>query len=343
MSAKDNFYGSPGNGGESPGEFQKAPDKTIKNVRRIVIVFALAILALIVSGNCFVVTQPNEYQVIQQFGRIVAIADRPGLSYKMPFIQTARSIRKDVQLYDLPVSNVITMDKKNMVADSFALWRVTDPQLYIQTLEGSIPSAEARIGNIVYNSMKNVISSMSQTDIISGRDTLAIRIFDNIGTSLDGYGIALVAIETKRLDLPDENKLAVYERMISERNNIAAMYTAEGDSEATKIRNETDRNVSIQLSTAEAAAAQTIADGEAEYMRILAEAFDSAERAKFYTFVRALDAAKASLKGSEKTLILSRGSPIAELFYDNGQLSGDIGPAAPVQAPTADGDTPGTE
>jgi membrane protease subunit HflC len=336
----NNIYGNPGNAENNSGEFKKAPDQTIKSVRRLVIIFALIILAAVISSNCFVVTQPNEYQVIQQFGRIVAIAEQPGLSYKLPFIQTARSIRKDVQLYDLPVSNVITMDKKNMVADSFALWRVTDPQLYIQTLEGSIPSAEARIGNIVYNSMKNVISSMSQTDIISGRDTLALSIFNNVGTSLDGYGIALVAIETKRLDLPDENKLAVYERMISERNNIAAMYTAEGDSEATKIRNETDRNVSIQLSTAEAAAAQTIAEGEAEYMRILAEAFDSADRAEFYSFVRALDAAKASLKGSDKTLILSRGSPIAELFYDSGQLSGDVGPAAPVQPPTPEPEQP---
>lgn len=333
MSAKDNFYGNPGTSGDNGGEFKKAPEKAAKNVRTVVIVLALLILALIVSSNCFVVTEPNEYQVIQQFGRIVAIADQPGLSFKLPFIQNTRSIRKDIQLYDLPISSVITMDKKNMVADSFTLWRVTDPQLYIQSLEGSTASAEARIGNIVYNSLQNVISSMSQADIISGRDTLAKSIFNNIGNSFDGYGIELVAIETKHLDLPDENKQAVYERMISERKNIAAMYTAEGDSEATKIRNETDRNVSIQLSTAEAAAARTIAEGEAEYMRILAEAFDSAERAKFYSFVRSLDAAKASLKGSDKTLILSRGSPIAELFYDNGQLTGDVGPAAPASAP----------
>jgi membrane protease subunit HflC len=338
MSAKDNFYGNPGS--EEPAEFKKPPAKTVKSVRLAAIAFALVALAAVVSSNCFVVTRPNEYQVIQQFQRIVDIADTPGLGYKLPFVQTARSIRKDVQLYDLPVSNVITMDKKNMVADSFVLWRVTDPQLFIQTLAGSIPNAEARIGNIVYNSMKNVISNMSQTDIISGRDTLALRIFENVGTSLDGYGIALVAIETKRLDLPDENKLAVYERMISERNNIAAMHTAEGDSEATKIRNETDRNVSIQLSTAEAAAAQTIAEGEAEYMRILAEAFDSAERAEFYSFVRSLDAAKASLKGNDKTLLLSRGSPIAELFYDNGNLSGDVGPAAPAQAPPPEPEQP---
>lgn len=321
MSAKDNFYGNPGNAEDNGGEFRKAPDKTVKSIRRIVIVLAIIILAAIVSSNCFVVTQPNEYQVIQQFGRIVAITDQPGLSFKLPFIQNVRSIRKDVQLYDLPISSVITKDKKNMVADSFTLWRVTDPQKYIQSLEGSNARAEARIGNIVYNSLQNVISSMSQADIISGRDTLAKSIFNNIGTSFDGYGIELVAIETKRLDLPDENKKAVYERMISERNNIAAMYAAEGDSEATKIRNETDRNVSIQLSTAQAGAAQTIAEGEAEYMRILAEAFDSTERAEFYSFVRSLDAAKASLKGSDKTLILSRGSPIAELFYDNGQLT----------------------
>jgi membrane protease subunit HflC len=141
-----------------------------------------------------------------------------------------------------------------------------------------------------------------------------------------------VAIETKHLDLPDDNKQAVYERMISERNNIAASYTAEGDSEATKIRNETDRNVSIQLSTAEAAAAATVAEGEAEYMRTLAEAFQNPDRAEFYSFVRSLDAAKASLKGSDKTLLLSRGSPIADLFYDNGQLAAppSVTPAPPA-------------
>lgn len=315
MSATDNVYGTPGSE-PVQGEFKKKPDPVIRTIRRIAIVTAAIIFAVIIFNEMFVITHPNEYVVVQQFGKIISVTDQPGLSYKLPFVQTTRSIPKAVQLYDLPLSNVITGDKKSMVADSFVLWKVTDPVRFIETMSGSVVTSEDRIGNTAYNSMKNVISSMSQADIISGRDKLAESIFASIGNGLEEYGITLVAIETKRLDLPDANKQAVYERMISERNNIAAAYKAEGDSEATKIRNETDKSVSIMLSKASADAERTIAEGEAEYMRILAEAFDSPERADFYSFVRSLDAAKTSLKGSNKTLILSPNSPIAQLFYN---------------------------
>ena len=203
-----------------------------------------------------------------------------------------------------------------MVADSFVLWKVSDQLTFIQTLNGNVSNAEARISTIVYNSMKNVISNLSQTEIISGRDTLAQSIFANIGDGLDKYGIELVAVETKRLDLPDDNKQAVYERMISERNNIAASYIAEGESEATKIRTETDKTISIQIAQAEAEAAKIEAEGEAEYMRILSEAYADASRADFYTFVRSLDAAKISMSGDNKTLILTPDSPLAQIFYN---------------------------
>lgn len=316
MSATNNVYGNPNGAAPVEGELKKKPEPAFRTVRNILVITAIIILSIIVVNEAFVVTHPNEYVAIQQFGKIISVTNEPGLSYKLPFIQTTRSIPKAVQLYDLPVSDVITSDKKSMVADSFVLWKVSDPVKFIQTMGGNVVNSEVRISNIVYNSMKNVISSMSQSDIISGRDQLAGNIFNNIGASLDQYGITLVAIETKRLDLPDDNKQAVYERMISERNNIAAAFIAEGDSEATKIRNETDKSVSIQLSKAKADAERTTAEGEAEYMRILAEAFESPERAEFYSFVRSLDAAKASLKGNNKTLILSPNSPIAQLFYN---------------------------
>lgn len=315
MSATDNIYGSPNNSGG--GTATAVPPKSKRPLGLIItiVIFAVIILVLIASGNIFVVTEPDEYMVVQQFGKIVSVTTEPGLSYKLPFVQTAFTIPKSVQLYDLPVSDVITQDKKTMVADSFVLWRVSDPTKFIQSMGGNVTTSESRINNIVYNSMKNVISSLSQGDIISGRDKLAGNIFDNIGNSLNEYGIELIAIETKRLDLPDDNKNAVYERMISERNNIAASFQAEGDSEATKIRNETDKTISISFSKAEAEAERIIAEGEAEYMRILAEAYNSPERSDFYSFVRSLDAAKASLKGGNKTLILSKDSPIAQIFY----------------------------
>ena len=291
-------------------------EKTKKRLGKLIPLFLVLIVAGMLYSNSFVVTKPNEYTMIQQFGKVVAVRDEAGLSFKIPFVQNAKTIPNTVLLYDLPISDVITKDKKTMVADSFVLWRVTDPLTFIQTLNGNVSNAEARISTIVYNSMKNVISNLSQTEIISGRDTLAQSIFANIGDGLEKYGIELVAVETKRLDLPHDNKQAVYERMISERNNIAASYQAEGESEATKIRSETDKTISIQIAQAEAQAAKIEAEGEAEYMRILSEAYADESRADFYSFVRSLDAAKLSMSGENKTLILTPDSPLAQIFYN---------------------------
>ena len=156
---------------------------------------------------------------------------------------------------------------------------------------------------------------MRQEEVISGRDgLLAQRIMDNVGNTFDSYGIKLLAIETKRIDLPDENKSAVYERMISERDNIAASYVAEGAAEAKQIRNEADKSVSITLSEANAAAERLKAEGEAEYMRILSEVYDTPAEADFYEFMRALDMAEKSLGEGNKTLVVSADSPIAKIF-----------------------------
>ena len=164
--------------------------------------------------------------------------------------------------------------------------------------------------------MKNVISSRTQVEVISGRDgKLATDITDAVVDSLKQYGINLIAVETKHLDLPDDNKEAVYQRMISERQNIAAGYTAEGESEAQKIRSEADKQVEIIVSEAKAQAEILEAEGEAEYMRILSDAYSAPEKADFYSFVRSLDAAKASLTNSENTLIVSKDSPLAKIFY----------------------------
>lgn len=179
-----------------------------------VLLAAVLIAALAVLGACCVITQQNEYTVIRQFGRVVEIRDVPGISWKLPFVQTSETMPNRVLLYDLPVSDVITQDKKTMVADSFILWRIEDPQRFIQTLNGSIPNAESRLTSLVYNSMKNTISGMSQSEVISGRDgELAGAIRAGVGNSLEQYGIELIAIETKHLDLPDDNKAAVYQMM----------------------------------------------------------------------------------------------------------------------------------
>lgn len=296
----------------------------MKKLGKILIV-VLALALVIGISSCFVVTQQNEYTIIRQFGKVVDIRDQAGISFKLPIIQDAQTLPREVLLYDLPVSDVITKDKKTMVADSFVLWRITDPQKFIQTLNSSVSNAESRISTLVYNAMKNTISGLNQTEVISGRDgELAAAIKDSVGDGLDQYGVELIAVETKRLDLPDDNKEAVYQRMISERNNIAAQYTAEGESEAQMIRSETDKEVEIMVSEAKSQAEILVAEGEAEYMRILSDAYADPDRAQFYNFVRSLDAAKVSLTNDSNVLFLGPDSPLAQIFYNVGDEQAPI-------------------
>ena len=285
--------------------------KTLKKVTGTIAGLAVIIVLL----GSVVVTNENEYKLIRQFGRVERIIDTAGVTLKLPFIQTADTLPKQILLYDLAASDVITMDKKTMLSDSYVLWRITDPLKFAQTLNSSVANAEGRIDTVVYNSVKNVISSMSQNEVISGRDgELSQAIMTNVGDSMAEYGIQLLAVETKRLDLPADNKAAVYERMISERDKIAATYTAEGQAEAQKIRNTTDREIAISISDAKAQAAAITADGEAEYMRSMAEAYRDPQKADFYSYTRSLEAARASLKGDSNTLILPADSPIARIF-----------------------------
>ena len=287
----------------------------MKTAKRAALVIVLLTI-LIIGANSIVITYENEYSLIRQFGKVDHVVSEAGISFKIPFIQTADKLPKQTMLYDLAPSDVITSDKKTMICDSYILWRISDPLKFAQTLNSSVTNAESRLDTIVYNSTKNVISSTTQDDVISGRDgELSAAIIAHNGTTLDQYGIVLLDFETKQLDLPADNKNAVYERMISERDNIAATYTAEGNSEAQIIRNTTDKEVTIMISDAEKEAEILIADGEAEYMRILSEAYADESKTEFYSFVRSLDALKISMQGNNKTVILSPDSPIAQIFY----------------------------
>ena len=282
-------------------------------MKNIAVIIGIAVVAL--AGASVTVTQQNEFKLIRQFGKVDRVISEPGISFKIPFIESTQSLPKETLLYDLAASDVITKDKKTMISDSYVLWRIQDPLKFAQTLNCSLESSESRINTAVYNATKNVISSLSQDQVITSRDgELSEQVMDAIGDNMEQYGVQLIKFETKRLDLPDDNKAAVYERMISERDNIAATYTAEGNSEAKVIRNTTDKDVTIQISDAKKQAEILEAEGEQEYMKILAQAYGEEERSEFYSFVRSLDALKASMKGGNKTIILSSDSPIAQIF-----------------------------
>lgn len=333
----------------SDGTKQKNKKDKKNRSRTGTIIVVVLLIAVIVLSNGIVITKQNQFKLVRQFGRVDRVITDAGLSFKIPFVESVDVIPKELLLYDIAASDVITSDKKTMIVDSYILWHVTDPLKFAQTLSCSVSNAEGRIDAIVYNAMKNTISNMKQDEVIRSRDgkmtitvdeteeevtnnnmtlsteteevieitSLTEEIMAQINHVEDQYGIEIVTVEVKKLDLPDDNKQAVYTRMISERENIAAQYTAEGRSEAKMIENTTDKEVSIMLSNARAQAEATVAEGEAEYMRILSDAYSDPEKTDFYSFVRALDALEESISGDNKTVILTEDSPIAQIF--NGQ------------------------
>lgn len=277
---------------------------------------ALAIVAaLVISLSCFSVRE-DEYAAISKFGKIVKIIDEPGLNFKAPIVQSVRFISKKVNIYDIPPSGVITKDKKSMIVDSYILWRVRDPMKYVQTLGAEKNRASERIEAIVYNSIKNAISSMNQEEVIQARgETLAGTIANDAEKDTTGYGIEILQVQIKMLDLPADNKEAVYARMVSERKNIAAAYQAEGEAEAQKIKNTADKEIAIITANASRSADIIIAEGEVEFMKILQKAYDSPEKAEFYSYLRGLDALTKALANGENMVLLDKHSELAKLLY----------------------------
>jgi membrane protease subunit HflC len=278
----------------------------------------LVIIAIVVLGNSLYTVHQKEYVAVRQFGKIVKVESDPGLRVITPFVQTTQRISAATKIYDIPASDVITKDKKSMITDTYVLWKVVDPVRYIQSLNALDARAQERIEAAVYNATKTAISSMTQDEVIESRgEVLTNLITQNSNSDMSGYGIQIVKAEIKALDLPDDNRTAVYERMISERNNIAASYQAEGEAEAQKIKNETDKKVAILKADAEKTATKLSGEGEAEYMKTLSEAYNTEEKSEFYNYVRSLDAFKESLGKGEKTIILDKNSELAQMFYMN--------------------------
>ncbi len=319
----------------------------MKELKKLILMIVVVVIGLIVFNTVTFTTKENEYAVVKQFGKIDRVIETPGLNVKIPFVQTVSKIPKNLQFYDLPQSDVITSDKKTMIVDAYIMWEVTDATKFTQSLSANTSTAEGRIDVITYNAIKTTISNMTQEELIASRDdsieiansdtkledldikdiesedastgevdviNLSTQLLEHVGAQCEQYGIAISNIEIKVLDLPEENKTAVYDRMITERNNIAAAYTAQGQSEAQIIKNTTDKEVSVMLSEANASADAIVSEGEAEYMRILSDAYNDQEKADFYLFVRSLDTIRASLDNGQTTLFLDKDSPIAEIF-----------------------------
>ena len=288
--------------------------------KTVLIIAVLVLLAILASGSMFSVKE-NQFACTVRFSKIIATTDEAGLHFKVPFLDSVKYFPKATMLYDIPPSEVLTSDKQNMTVDCYVLWRITDPLRFYQTL-GTTGVAEQRLDNLTYNELKTVMGTLAQADIINMNDGAERNeIYEGIATTVNQdasvYGIQVEDVKIKQFDLPDSNLNAVYSRMISERNQMAEKYTADGNYEASIIRNDVDKQVNIMVSNAQAEAAKLEAEGEAEYMRLLAAAYDSDDKKSFYEFTLALDALKKSLNGTEKTIILDENSALAQILTGN--------------------------
>ena len=285
--------------------------------KTIVAIIIVLLLVVGLSGSIYTVRE-DQYACTFRFSEIVNTTENPGLHFKVPFLDTVKYFTKATQFYDIPPSEVLTSDKQNMTVDCYILWRISDPLKFYQTL-GNSYEAEERLNALTYNELKTVMGTLAQADIINMEDGAKRNdIYESIASDVNElaqtYGISVVDVKIKQFDLPESNLNAVYNRMISERNQMAEKYTAEGNQEAAMIRNQVDRDVNIMISNAQAQAAELEAEGEAEYMRLLAEAYDSEDKKEFYEFTLALDALKKSLTGAEKTVILDANSELAQIL-----------------------------
>ncbi len=283
-----------------------------------VFLIILALLLLIGLSNSMYAVREDQYATTIRFSRIIDTTAEPGLHFKVPFLDNVRYFTKATQIYDIPPFEVLTADKQNMTVDCYILWSIADPKLFYQTLT-TASVAEERLNALTYNELQTAIGTLRQSQIINMEDGGKRNdIYESITTDVDAlaaqYGIDVQDVKIKRFDLPESNLNAVYSRMISERNQMAEKFTADGNYEASIIRNDVDKQVNILISNAQAEAAKLEAEGEQEYMRLLAEAYDSQDKKDFYEFTLALDALKKSLTGSDKTVILDANSDLAKIL-----------------------------
>lgn len=275
----------------------------------------LVILVLILAEQCFYTVEPDQYANTVRFSKTIKTVSDAGLYFKLPVIDDVKYFPKQVLLYDMKPSDVLTADSKTMQVDNYVTWRITDPLTFYKTL-GNISEAETRIDMITYSAIRVEMGKMDRDTIINpkdieSRDNFNENVIRATADATKNYGIEIMDIKIKKLDLPSDNEAAVYDRMISERNKIAAEERAEGEKEATLIKNEVDKETGITLSNATAEAARIKAEGEGEYMRILGDAYNTADKQSFYEFIRSLDALEASL-GEQSTIILGEDSILAK-------------------------------
>ena len=260
----------------------------------------LLALAVFVTQCCFTVHQTQQALVLQ-LGDPLPEIYRPGLHFKLPFIQ--KVVYFDARVLDYAASSreAFTVDKKTIVLDNYARWRISDPLQFYRTMR-TIPGAQARLDDVVYSQLRALVGAYTLTEVVSKeRATIMTRVTEKVSDLMKPYGVEVLDVRIKRTDLPAENQRAIFGRMRAERERQAKQYRSEGVEEATKLRSEADRERAVILAEANRRSSVIRGEGDATAARVFAEAFSRAP--DFYKFQRGLEALKKGFEQNSRIVI----------------------------------------
>lgn len=287
-----------------------------KIVYQILTTIIVIIVITAVFSNLYIV-HPNEYKIVKEFGKIVRVVDTPGLHFKIPFIQNVDTLPKQILLYDVPPAEINTLDKKRIMVDYYSMWRITDPEKMIETLR-TINGAEARLGDIIYSSIRTELGKLEYGEIINhtikSRGDADIIVEQKVNDILksNSNGIEVVDIQMKRADLPASNEQSVYKRMISERESKAQEYLSQGDAEATKIKATTDKDVKETMARADSEAKEIIAEGEKEAAKIYNDSYG--KDIDFFDLYTTLESYRTTIN-DETVIMFPANSPYIKYLF----------------------------
>ncbi len=293
----------------------KEPINVKKHMKSIIILTLLFASFVILLANIYVVKE-NEYRVVRQFGEVKEIRYTPGIYMKVPFLQSVTSLPKYQMTYNVSEAEINTMDKKRIIIDNYAVWRITNPKMMIINA-GNMLNAEGRMEEFIYSVVRTELGQLAYDEIINDENTsrgsLNDRVTERVNELLakDNYGIEVVDVRMKRTDLPPENEQSVYTRMISERQSIAQKYLSEGDADKRTIESTTDKKVQEMIAVAQKEAAVISAEGESEAAKIYNQSFS--KDPEFYALYRTLESYKKTI-GEDTMIILPSDSPYAKIL-----------------------------
>ena len=274
----------------------------------------IIVLGLIVFFTTVFIVDEREQVVILQLGKPVRTITEPGLYFKLPIpFQNAITFDDRLLEYDVAPEEVLSKDKKTLIVDNYVRWRISDPLLFLQTVQ-AIPNAVTRLDDIVYSELRQELGKHNMSEIIfETREEIMEIVTKASDKSTDQYGIEVVDVRIKRVDLPRENEESIYARMDAERQRQANKFRSEGEEEAQKIRALTEKDKTIILATAYKESQEIRGEGEAKALEIYANAFN--KDPDFYEFTRTLEAYKKIID-KKTTLILPADSKLFKTLND---------------------------